>query len=77
MDNINLEPQLRREQAVIHAMHHKPWWRVGIFNRRPWLSGLTVREVGLWSWLTVVHDCQDPVIGCSCSGGFRFPKVAG
>lgn len=67
--------QLRREQAVIEAMHRRPWWRVGILLRRPWRASWrpeTLRDV--WPWLTVAHDCQDPVIGCSCSGGFRFPR---
>lgn len=71
--------QLRREQAVIDAMHHKPWWRVGIFHRRPWRRhgpfNFGVNRYELWSWLTLVHDCADPAIGCSCAGGFRFPPV--
>ena len=73
-----IERQLRREQAVIQAMHRKPWWRVGILNRRPWRStarrggGETLRS-WVWGWLTKVHDCADPAIGCSCSGSFRFP----
>lgn len=71
--------QLRREQAVIEAMHRKLFWRVGILNRRPWNSSLRRHpneSLFDWirSWLFVVHDCKDPAIGCSCSGGFRFPK---
>jgi hypothetical protein len=70
--------QLRREQAVIEAMHRKPFWRVGILHRRPWRSGLkrsNGESLFSWirSWLFVIHDCKDPAIGCSCSGGFRFP----
>jgi hypothetical protein len=75
-----LEEQLRKEQACIQAMHHRPWWRVGILRRRPWRSP-TRRWPGepllgyLWAWLFVKHDCQDPAVGCSCQGGFRFPKA--
>lgn len=70
--------QLRREQMVIAAMHQKPWYRAGILARRPWRSALR-RQRGestlawAWAWLTVVHDCADPAVGCSCSGSFRFP----
>lgn len=21
-----------------------------------------------------IHDCQDPAVGCSCSGSVRFPR---
>ena len=79
-ERIVLEKQLRREQACIQAMHDRPWWRVGILRRRPWRS--TIRRwpkesilSHLWAWLFVIHDCQDPAVGCSCSGGFRFPLV--
>ena len=24
-------------------------------------------------WLRDAHDCQDPRVGCSCSGSYRFP----
>lgn len=72
--------QLRREQAVIEAMHRKPFWRVGILDRKPWRSSLKrFPSEGwfdwIWSWLFVIHDCKDPAIGCSCSGGFRFPAM--
>jgi hypothetical protein len=73
--------QLRREQAVIEAMRRKPIWRVGILDRRPWRSKL--RKLNgeswfswAWSWLFAIHDCSDPAIACSCSGGFRFPSIA-
>jgi hypothetical protein len=69
-----MEEQLRRERAVIAAMHARPLWRVGILLRRPWRSPTrpqTIRD--LWPWLRFAHDCADPAVGCSCSGGFRFP----
>lgn len=71
--------QLHREQAAVQAMHSVPWWRAGILLRRPWASEAKrgQRESRLswaWAWLTVVHDCSDPSVGCSCSGGFRFPR---
>lgn len=28
----------------------------------------------LWSWLRYAHDCQDPRVGCSCAGSYRFPS---
>ncbi len=66
--------QLRREQAVIQAMHSRPWWRIGIVGRRPWRASWRPRTLRqLWQWLTAAHDCRDPAVGCSCSGGFRFP----
>jgi hypothetical protein len=72
--------QLRREQTVIEAMHRKPFWRVGILHRRPWRSGLkrlNGESLFSWirSWMFVIHDCKDPAIGCSCSGGFLFPTI--
>lgn len=68
--NEHLLAQLRREQAVIEAMHRRPWWRLGILHRRPWRASYFTN---IWTWLRVAHDCQDPMIGCSCSGSFRFP----
>jgi len=71
---MNIEAQLRREQKVIEAIHHKPWWKIGILYRRPWRASWrprTLREIV--SWLLAAHDCADPAVGCSCSGGFRFP----
>lgn len=46
-----------------------------IFWRKPWKSGHlpnwnSVRSV--WDWIKYAHDCQDPAVACSCSGGFRF-----
>jgi hypothetical protein len=72
----SIEAQLRREQAAIAAIHRRPWWRVGILLRRPWRSALRpVNFTGLVAWLRYAHDCQDPAVACSCSGGFRFPLV--
>lgn len=45
--------------------------------RRPWRapSRPNLRSLGdTMRWLRVAHDCADPSIGCSCSGGFRFPN---
>lgn len=79
---IYLEPQLRREQAAIAAIHAKPWWRIGVLLRRPWRAPASVKNRGAcesflkWisDWFLVIHDCQDPAVACSCSGGFRFPN---
>jgi hypothetical protein len=65
--------QLRREQKVIEAMHRRPWWRVGVLHRRPWRKRWPSDVHGLWDWLTKTHDCSDPMVGCSCTDGFRFP----
>lgn len=73
---IDLE-QYYRQLDAIEANHALPWWRVGILLRRPWrrepIFGIPKSFKYLWGWLTLVHDCQDPAIMCSCSGGFRFP----
>lgn len=65
--------QLRREQATIQAMHNRPWWRVSILLRRPWKAKKDELKASLWDYLTKVHDCTDPAVGCSCTGDFRFP----
>lgn len=38
------------------------WWRYPLILLGNW-----------WGWLRYAHDCQDPRIGCSCSGSYRFP----
>ncbi len=65
--------QLRRERAAIEAVHALPWWRVGILLRRPWRARDVFACTTWRQWLFEVHDCQDPAVACSCSGGFRFP----
>jgi len=67
--------QMRREQACIAAIHRRPWWRKGILLRRPWgHRRVPLRSLRrFWGWLTTTHDCADPAVACSCSGGFRFP----
>lgn len=30
----------------------------------------------LVNWIRFAHDCQDPQVGCSCTGSYRFPKVS-
>ena len=75
-DHVDLTNQLRREQAVIQAMHNRPWWRIGILARKPWCASWKPRTLRqLWQWLAAAHDCQDPAVGCSCTGGFRFPTT--
>lgn len=47
------------------------------FWRRPWRSPFTPRlhiRGDLWNWLCNAHDCADPSVGCSCHGGYRFPR---
>lgn len=69
--------QLRREQAVIDAVHRRPWWRIGFLLRRPWRAPNGGRNRGIQGvvdWLCRLHDCSDPAVGCSCSGSFRFPS---
>jgi len=44
--------------------------------RRPWRSPSRPNLRSLrdtLTWLGKAHDCADPSIGCSCSGGYRFP----
>lgn len=76
-----LTEQLRRERAVITAMQHRTG-RNPVSNlllRKPWRAGHRPRwnrPREVWDWVRFAHDCQDPVVGCSCSGGFRFPNDA-
>jgi len=76
-----LEQTYWRACVVIQAMHDKPWWRVGILNRRPWRNPRKFKEHGhsfvsrLWNYCMTVHDCADPAVGCSCFGSYRFPKI--
>jgi len=65
MEDDYLLKQLRREQAVIYAMHHRPWWRVGILLRRPWRARHPRYSPFLqwvYDWLFVHHDCADPLV---------------
>lgn len=67
---------IARSNAVIQAMHDRPWWRTGFLLRRPWrVSSKTAGSVWyrLRTWFNVTHDCSDPAIGCSCAGSYRFP----
>ena len=80
VDAVVYEKQLRREQAAIEAIQALPWWRRGILLRRPWRSSMARSGQSLLSWvcawLFVIHDCADPAVACSCSGGFRFPRAS-
>lgn len=80
-----LQGLLSRYREVTQAVHNRPWWRVGILLRRPWAVDPVPLDTArqqptwaggvayVWSWLTVVHDCSDPSVACSCQGGFLFP----
>lgn len=39
--------------------------------RRAKTPGVAVRNA--WGWIAAAHDCADPAVACSCTGGFRFP----
>jgi hypothetical protein len=73
--------QLNREREVIRAMQQRQRrWHgpVGDFLwRRPWRSPAPVPPLGqgLINWLRAAHDCSDPSVGCSCTGGYRFPRL--
>jgi hypothetical protein len=48
------------------------------FWRKPWKSRAFINPLhprSLKDWLQAAHDCSDPSIACSCSGGFRFPLI--
>lgn len=86
-NTFDMDKRLAREQEVIRAMQvrQRRWLGpLGILWRRPWRSparpgwsrtaplGVNVRN--LIGWISAAHDCADPSVGCSCSGGFRFPR---
>lgn len=55
--------------------HRKPWrspgkWYEGVFTGS---ASLRIRILNFIEWLRNAHDCSDPAVACSCSGGFRFP----
>lgn len=71
-----------REQEVIRAMQRRAARNPirDLMWRRPWRAphGPNWRSArDAWQWLRAAHDCADPAVGCSCSGGFRFPADAG
>jgi len=55
-----------RSKAPIFAGWHK-------FN--PWYINIWINVLAPISWIRAAHDCQDPRVGCSCYGSYRFPKV--
>lgn len=74
------------EAEVIHAMQermHRWHGPLDILWRKPWKSPaptgwregttLPVKLRNVRHWLRYAHDCADPSVGCSCSGGFRYP----
>jgi len=68
--------QLQRERQVISAMQHRTKRNPvrDLLLRKPWKS--PTKPHGwrdFWQWLVCAHDCSDPAVGCSCSGGYRFP----
>lgn len=69
-----------RDRAVIAAMQRRIarnpfrdllWRRPWRSNTRPNLSSLS----DTLDWLRAAHDCSDPSVGCSCTGGYRFPRT--
>ena len=52
---------------------HGPFERYARWVHRHRLAYLAVQVANLVGWLRFAHDCQDPRIGCSCSGSYRFP----
>ena len=70
-----------RDREVIQAMQRRADRNSlrGLLWRKPWRSSTrpNLRSVrDLLQWLRVAHDCADPAVGCSCNGGFRFPRPA-
>lgn len=79
--------QLGRSHESIRAMQQRQRKWMGpildILWRKPWKSPsgvgvswaypLEVNVLNFWQWLFLAHDCSDPSVACSCSGGFRFP----
>lgn len=69
-----------RAVACIQARHHLPWWRIGVFLRRPWRRRMVWSPSwrwilhDLWAWLFICHDCSDPAVACSCTGSYRHPS---
>lgn len=61
--------QRAARNPIRHFMWRKPW-------KSPSKTHFSFSKIGflnLISWLARAHDCSDPAVGCSCSGGFRFP----
>jgi hypothetical protein len=81
-------PYKTRNDEVIHVMQRRMRrWHgpvLDLFWRKPWRSpsgpGVSrhysprVNLANFAGWLRNAHDCSDPSVGCSCWGGFRFPK---
>jgi hypothetical protein len=70
-----------RDNAVIRAMQRRASRNPirDFLWRRPWRSSSRPNLASLrdtWNWLAAAHDCSDPAVGCSCTGGFRFPRTA-
>jgi hypothetical protein len=66
-----------RDREVIRAMQKRIARNPvrDLLWRNPWRSRSrpnlrSPRDA--WDWLRKAHDCGDPSVGCSCSGGFRF-----
>lgn len=80
-----LELRRYRDQKTIAAMQKKLgsnfiksflWrkaWRSKTKSKAMRGDNLRITIINLLSWLRYAHDCQDPAIGCSCHGSFRFP----
>lgn len=80
-----MRQRFTRWHPVRDLLYRKPWRKSiwpGIagayrarneryeFETRPhWIA---VAWLNIWSWVRYAHDCSDPSIACSCSGGFRF-----
>jgi hypothetical protein len=75
-----------RDRDCIRAMQKRLGGVLGIFHRKPWRSSskwyegvltdnytLRVRILNFLGWLRHAHDCSDLAVGCSCTGGYRFP----
>lgn len=81
-------PYRTLDAEAIHAMQRRlRRWHgpvLDFFWRRPWRSPsrpavslhypIRVNLANLSGWLRNAHDCSDPSVACSCSGGFRFPR---
>lgn len=71
-----LQAAIQRDQQIIRAMQRRSDRNPirSFLWRRPWRAPGHVPLRGFWQWLRNAHDCADPAVGCSCSGGFRYPR---
>lgn len=72
-----LEVRWHAEMTFIQRERDWHWIRRRIWraNHGPSLvwNDPIISTLNFFNWFFNAHDCQSPVIGCSCAGGYRFP----